>query len=38
MRLLKVDTTGGFSLAEDLTDNERLKYAILSHTWGENDD
>jgi hypothetical protein len=37
MRLLKVDATGGFSLTEHL-DNERLKYAILSHTWGKDDD
>jgi hypothetical protein len=37
MRLLKVDTTGGFSLTEDLTD-ERLKYVILSHTWGKDDE
>jgi len=36
MRLLKVDPTGRFSLTEDLTDNERLKYAILSHTWSKN--
>ena len=38
MRLLQVDTTGGFSLTEDLTDSERLKYAILSHTWGKDDE
>jgi len=38
MRLLKVDPTGGLSLTEDLTDNERLKYAILSHTWGKDED
>ncbi|KAH8698212.1 heterokaryon incompatibility, partial [Phaeosphaeriaceae sp. PMI808] len=36
MRLLRVDPTGGFSLTDDLTDNERLKYAILSHTWSKN--
>jgi hypothetical protein len=36
MRLLKVDPIGGFSLTEDLTDNERLKYVILSHTWNED--
>jgi hypothetical protein len=33
MRLLKLDPIGGFSLTENLPDNERLKYAILSHTW-----
>jgi hypothetical protein len=38
MRLLNVDSTGGFSLTADLTDNERLKYAILSHTWNKNND
>jgi Heterokaryon incompatibility protein (HET) len=38
MRLLKVDSTGGFSLTDDLPDNERLKYAILSHTWHRDND
>jgi hypothetical protein len=38
MRLLKVDPTGSFSLTDDLTDNETLKYAILSHTWNKNND
>jgi hypothetical protein len=38
MRLLHVDPTGGFSLKNDLTDNERLKYAILSHTWNKDND
>src|ERR1700722_18776841 len=38
MRLLKVDPTGGFSLTDDLPDNERLKYAILSHTWHIDND
>jgi hypothetical protein len=33
MRLLKVDPASGFSLTEDLPDNEGLNYAILSHTW-----
>ena len=33
MRLLKINPTGGFSLTEDLPNNEGLKYAILSHTW-----
>jgi hypothetical protein len=36
MRLLKVDKDARFSLIEDLVDNERLKYAILSHTWGKD--
>jgi Heterokaryon incompatibility protein (HET) len=36
MRLLKVDPTGGFSLTKDLPDNEALKYAILSHTWHQD--
>jgi hypothetical protein len=38
MRLLKVDSTGVFSLTEDLADNETLKYAILSHTWNKDND
>jgi hypothetical protein len=38
MRLLKVDSTGGFSLTDDLADNEQLKYAILSHTWHKDND
>jgi hypothetical protein len=38
MRLLKVNPTGGFSLTDDLPDNERLKYAILSHTWHKDND
>jgi Heterokaryon incompatibility protein (HET) len=36
MRLLKVNPTGSFRLTEDLPDNERLKYAILSHTWHQD--
>jgi hypothetical protein len=36
MRLLKIDPTGGFSLTDDLPDNEGLKYAILSHTWHQD--
>jgi hypothetical protein len=38
MRLLKVDSTNGLSLTEDLPGNERLQYAILSHTWGKDED
>jgi hypothetical protein len=30
------DPTGGFSLTEDLNDNKRLKYAILSYTWNKD--
>src|SRR5438128_1339550 len=36
MRLLKVASTGSFSLTEDLPDNEGLRYAILSHTWHQD--
>ncbi len=36
MRLLRVYSTSDLSLTDDLTDNERLKYAILSHTWSKN--
>jgi Heterokaryon incompatibility protein (HET) len=35
MRLLKIDSDGRFSLTEDRAENENLRYAILSHTWGE---
>jgi hypothetical protein len=38
MRLLKVEPTSAFSLTKYLTDNERLRYAILSHTWGKDGD
>ncbi|KAN0087335.1 heterokaryon incompatibility [Elaphomyces granulatus] len=38
MRLLKVNTNGRLSLIEDLPDNKRLKYTILSYTWGKDDD
>jgi hypothetical protein len=38
MRLLKVDSTGGFSLMEHKIGNERPKYAILSHTWHRDND
>jgi hypothetical protein len=38
MRLLKVDKADHFSLTEDLTDYDRLKYTIPSHTWGKDDD
>src|ERR1700761_1568458 len=38
MRLLQISPDGGFRLTEDLAENEKLQYAILSHTWGEDVD
>jgi hypothetical protein len=40
MRLLQSDRSGGFCLTEDLTDDELSShpYAILSHTWGKDDE
>jgi hypothetical protein len=35
MRLLKVEANGEFSLTNDIT-NPITPYAILSHTWGED--
>jgi hypothetical protein len=37
MRLLKVNGNGEFSLTKDIINN-RSSYAILSHTWGDDDD
>ncbi|PMD49976.1 WD40 repeat-like protein [Hyaloscypha bicolor E] len=37
MRLLRVDENGEFSLTKDIIDNIP-RYAILSHTWGDDDD
>jgi hypothetical protein len=37
MRLLKFDITGNLSLTEDLND-DIPPYAILSHTWGRDED
>lgn len=37
MRLLKLDKHGGLSLTKDLQDNSP-PYAILSHTWGDDED
>lgn len=37
MRLLKVDEAGGFSLVK-FQSGQIPKYAILSHTWGHEDD
>jgi hypothetical protein len=37
MQLLKVDANGDFSLTKDLTDYTP-PYAILSHTWGDDDE
>jgi hypothetical protein len=36
MRLLERDSNGEFSLTKDLVNNLPA-YAILSHTWGEDD-
>nr|POF19932.1 vegetative incompatibility protein het-e-1 [Quercus suber] len=40
MRLLKRDHAGGVGFTPDLSDSEasKLKYAILSHTWGADGD
>jgi hypothetical protein len=37
MRLLQVNENGDFSLTKDIINNTRL-YAILSHTWGDDDE
>jgi len=37
MRLLERDDTGGFRLTEDLPSNKIPLYAILSHTWGDEE-
>ena len=37
MRLLELNKDGQFSLTKDIVNNE-LPYAILSHTWGIDDD
>ena len=36
MRLLQLKTNGEFSLTKDLI-NKAPPYAILSHTWGDDD-
>jgi len=37
MRLLKYSPDGELAVTENLPDNENLKYAILSHTWGSEE-
>ena len=37
MRLLKLEANGEFSLTNDII-NPTTPYAILSHTWGEDDE
>jgi hypothetical protein len=37
MRLLELKNDGRFSLTEDIINN-KLPYAILSHTWGRDND
>jgi hypothetical protein len=37
MRLLEHNTDGKFSLIEDFIGNKTPEYAILSHTWGEEE-
>ncbi|KAM7183018.1 HET domain containing protein [Rhypophila sp. PSN 637] len=37
MQLLERDDTGGIRLTEDLPNNKILPYAILSHTWGDEE-
>ena len=38
MRLLECSPDRGFCLTKDLPTNEDLKYAILSHTWGPDNE
>lgn len=38
MRLLRYDDRGELSLTKDLSDAEIPRYAILSHTWGTEED
>ena len=39
MRLLRLEDDGGFSLTKDLVGNDIIPpYAILSHTWGSDDE
>jgi hypothetical protein len=38
MRLLKLDHDGGYSLERFQKDKIPLRYAILSHTWGQGED
>jgi hypothetical protein len=38
MRLLEIQPDGCFSLTNDHAENERLQYAVLSHTWGDDGD
>ncbi len=37
MRLLKLEANGEFSLTNDVT-YPTTPYAVLSHTWGEDDE
>lgn len=37
MRLLERDDTGEFRLTDDIPNNEIPPYAILSHTWGDEE-
>jgi hypothetical protein len=37
MRLLKLDDDGGYRLTKKLVEHEIPRYAILSHTWGSDD-
>jgi hypothetical protein len=38
MRLLRIDGNDEVSLTKQLADDEIPPYAILSHTWGEDED
>ena len=38
MRLLKQSSDGEFTITKDLADDHLPKYAILSHTWGADDE
>jgi hypothetical protein len=38
MRLLKHDSHGGLHVTRDLTDDQIPPYAILSHTWGADEE
>ena len=37
MRLLERDDTGDFRLTSDIPDDKVPPYAILSHTWGDEE-
>ena len=38
MRLLKISVRQSFDFTEDLDDDDLPQYAILSHTWGADEE